>query len=210
MTKFEDAFNYVIDNEKGLNTDPDDRGGVTNWGISERFICSLAGTDNTIPVSGENKKYNDEHTWWTTVDDLMDKLKGLDDPIKSYIKSLDIIRTKLIYQKYFWLPIYDQIENQAICNYIFDMTVQHGKEKAAELVQRAFNAAIYLQELKIDGIFGNETLSNINDLSGGISAGGHILKCLLIAVRESLFRCIVAHDKTQEDKLEGWLKRCYR
>lgn len=195
MTKFDDAFNYVIDNEKGLNTDPTDRGGITNWGISERFIESLM-DDDLLPVHVSDEMYSFYRIF---------RGQKMYPSIAEYIKDLTPELSKQIYQKYFWLPIYDQIENQDICNYIFDMTVQHGGSKAAEITQRAINAYKWSRfYIIIDGIIGNETISEINRCD--------YMKLIpfMIAIRESLFLCIVAHDKTQEKFLDGWLKRCYR
>jgi lysozyme family protein len=205
MTKFDIAFDYVIENEKGLNNDPTDRGGITKYGISEKFIESLKGEYlNDLPFT-KSVKISSAHVNHITIEDIVSS--GCS--IKEYIISLEINQAKLIYQKYFWLPIYDQIEHQDICNYIFDMTVQHGHKKAAELVQRAINANWRDRFVEIDGIFGPYTLCEVNRHSTG-HATKLVFKSCLIAVRESLFRCIVAHDKTQDNKLEGWLKRCYR
>src|ERR1700733_3263186 len=42
MTDFECALNYVLDREGGLVENADDPGGITNFGISYRFLKSLA------------------------------------------------------------------------------------------------------------------------------------------------------------------------
>lgn len=202
MTKFDIAFDYVIENEGAeFVDDPTDRGGATKFGISETFVDSLNG-DEELPWEWKCGIMEEGRIVW-------DKVKSVD--VTSYIKSMTIIQAKLIYQKYFWIPIYEQIEDQDICNYIFDMTVQHGKKKAAELVQRGIKAYLgKVSSFKIDGIFGDETLSFINDSCFYHCDGVNIAKITLIVARESLFRCIVAHDKSQERFLEGWLKRCYR
>lgn len=207
MTKFDIAFDYVIENEgtKFVN-DPTDRGGATKFGISEKFINGLKYDDllifevaNSKPTEFVSIKKGDylniEHG----------SLYSYILQLTSYILQLTIEMAKWIYQKYFWLPIYDQIENQDICNYIFDMTVQHGKKKAAELTQRAVNAfTLGTDNLNIDGKFGTLTVAAVNKW------GRVNLMPLFIAVRESLFRCIVAHDKSQKKFLDGWIARCYR
>jgi len=185
-SKFDAAFDYVIENEKGLNTDPTDRGGITNFGISEKFIEGFQ-----LMLLPE------------------DILSTHYETARSYVKCLTMEKAKIIYATYIWLPIYEKIENQDILNFIFDMTVQHGRNKAAELVQRAINANWRHRFIEVDGKFGPATLSEVNSHSNGYATMSVFRSCL-IAVRESLFRCIAAHDKTQEDKLEGWLKRCYR
>jgi len=199
MTKFDIAFDYTIQYEgTKFVDDPDDEGGATKFGISEKFIKGLK-DDDLLPVKIDK---NRDPIWYKKGTEVIGH-------IKDYIHDLTIELAKLIYQKYFWLPIYDQIENQDICNYIFDMHVQHGKKKAAELTQRAISAYLGNGSFKIDGIFGNETLSFINDFCFYNCDGTNIAKITLIAVRESFYRCIVAHDKSQEQFLGGWLKRAY-
>src|SRR5690348_8452622 len=106
MTKFDIAFNYVIDNEKGLNTDPADRGGITNWGISERFIDSLDSFDK-LPwrIGGTPDQAGIVRTI-IAYSQKMDFI-GNKEKIKIYIRDLHIEDAKWIYQRYFWLPIYD-------------------------------------------------------------------------------------------------------
>lgn len=203
MSDFENAVNYVLENEGGLSIDPTDHGGVTNFGISKKFIESL-NDEEMLPIIDKNL-INDR----IIVPFNRDVRKCTILDFGLYIKELNPFHARIIYKKYFWLPIYEKIEDQHIADYIFDMHVQHGASKAAELVQRAINASCFNHaSLKLDGKLGHKTLAYINlfDLKVNLEA---FMSCL-ICVRESLFRCIVAHDKTQEDKLEGWLKRCYR
>jgi len=200
--KFDIAVNYVLENEKGLSTDKTDLGGITNFGISEKFLFNLKPKDE-LPI-----RTNDERKIaYLPVRVLFDQPSFL----KDYILYLSIERAKLIYKNYFWLPIYEEIDRQVICNYIFDMHVQHGPYKAAELVQRSLCASNeQINYIKIDGQFGENTLSEINGYHFRQLCDLESFVRCLISSRESLFRCIAAHDKTQESKLEGWLKRCYK
>lgn len=199
--KFNIAVNYVLENEGGLNTDKTDLGGITNFGISSKFIESLD-DKYYLPTTAYSRGTRESKEIGTFYVLHVKQSFG----IRHYIEYLTKESAKWIYQKYFWLPIYEKINNQDICNFIFDMHVQHGKRKTVELIQRAINAANDKRVLAIDGNFGNKTLEELNYYDNYYSR----VKSCLIAVRESLFRCIVAHDKTQENKLEGWLKRCYR
>lgn len=198
MSKFDEAFYYVIKNEGNeLSTDPTDRGGVSKFGISSKFLSLICTSNLVIPQYSVNKNIE----WFESRIMIVKE-------IISYVKNLDIHLAKLIYEEYFWKTIYEKINDQDIINYIFDMHVQHGEHKAIELTQRAINACLQKRCLKIDGIIGKITLNYFN--SSCMDLNYHYFKSCLKAVRESLFRCIVAHDKTQENKLEGWLRRCYR
>lgn len=41
MSDFDTAVNYVLRNERGLNESKNDRGGITNFGISLRFLKTV-------------------------------------------------------------------------------------------------------------------------------------------------------------------------
>ncbi len=41
MSKFEDAIDFVLANEGGLSNDPQDAGGLTNYGISQRMYPDI-------------------------------------------------------------------------------------------------------------------------------------------------------------------------
>jgi len=73
MAEFEPAFRRALDIEKGLNTHPADRGGITNFGISLRFLreCGLDLTGDGI--------VNDDD-----------------------IRALTVWRAREIYREYFW------------------------------------------------------------------------------------------------------------
>ncbi len=212
MGDFNQAFDYMIQYEGTQFVDnPDDKGGPTKFGISERFIFKNNFLPSWSPLLGDADNSNG-YEW------VASEWNGENN--KDYIRNLNIESAKLIYQKYFWLPIYEQIGSQQIANYIFDMTVQHGRGKAAELTQRAINSS-YAQashcHVIVDAKFGKDTLNSINSIINEkieakvvpCSLGIRVFRSALIAVRESLFRCIVAHYPSQKQFLDGWLKRAY-
>lgn len=41
MSRFEDAIDFVLENEGGLSNDPQDFGGLTNYGISKRMYPDI-------------------------------------------------------------------------------------------------------------------------------------------------------------------------
>jgi lysozyme family protein len=185
-TKFDKAFNFMIKNEGGFADYPEDRGGVTNFGISYKFLKSV-----------------EHHHACTTTSDR-----------KYFIKNMTIEQAKAIYKKHMWREAYEEIRQQELVNCVFDMCVHHGHKKAVEIVQRAYNAFMLTQDLDCDGLFGANTINALNEFSGSNGyvddhAYGELISCM-IAVRESLCRCIAAHDKSQRKFLAGWIKRCYK
>ena len=131
--KFLDAFDYVMRYEGGLNEDPDDKGGITNFGISIKFL----------------KTTGDKYC--------------KDGNYEQYIRSMTIDQAKEIYHAEFWLEVYEEIYADWIRKYIFDMAVNHGHSIAHKLVQRACYVADshWYREIINDGIFGEQTLNAV-------------------------------------------------
>ena len=138
MADFQVAISFVLENEKGLNENPHDRGGITNFGISLRFLKSIS----------------EEHL----------RLYGIYEvPFEQTIRDLTIDQAKKIYYGEFWAPgNFEKIINQEHANYIFDMAVNLGIATAIKLVQRACWAVQKdWEKLPDDGILGDQTIQAI-------------------------------------------------
>lgn len=181
---FDSAVNYVLENEDGLNTDnlENDDGGLTNHGISLRFLKQL-----TVQKLRSYGIWDHEITEKT-------------------IKDLTKEQAKLIYKNEFWLPIYNKINSQHLCNYIFDTAINLSPAVAHKIVQRALWAVdVQLRDrLLIDGVFGEVTLSAVNHYPFNVTMTA------LIAERAAYYRAIVASNISKERFLSGWLNRAYR
>lgn len=160
MANFESVIKFVLDNEGGLSENPRDPGGITNFGISFRFLKSLS------------------------PDDL--KRYGLHDPVtEDDVRGMTIDQAKAIYRGEFWEHApFEKIINGTLAKYIFDMAVNHGIGTATKLTQRAVWAANKKKDMiKDDGVFGAQTLQAIN------YSGFMLLPCLM-AVRADYCRAI--------------------
>lgn len=137
MDAFDIAVNYVLTREGGLSVNPNDRGGITKYGISLRFLKSLSSA-KSYGVFGE---IDDD----SIVDLRMDQ-------------AIDI------YKSEFWLKAnYDAIKNQNNINFIFDMHVNSGLSPAIKCVQRACWAVMRQKDIiRDDGILGEQTIAMIN------------------------------------------------
>lgn len=179
MANFDSAVNYVLKNEGGLVEDPSDPGGITNFGISLRFL-------REVPI--ENlKRYS-----------LFDPVTDKD------IRELTLEQAKLIYRGEFWeAGPFEKLQNQILCNYIFDMCVSFGITQAIKLVQRAVWSVQKKKDfIPDDGIFGPYTIQAINQAS-------FMLMFSMVAQRDGYYRQIVAVNPSRKPDLEGWLNRCY-
>ena len=138
MSEFESAVLYVLRNEGGLSENPHDPGGITNHGISFRFLKSI----------------------------LQERLKNygiFDEVNEDTIRHLTQDQAKLIYKGEFWnLAPFEKIYNQDFANYIFDMSINMGISPAIKCVQRACWAVMKRwDQLPDDGILGDRTLATI-------------------------------------------------
>jgi lysozyme family protein len=180
MAEFDKAVKFVLLNEGGLTESENDPGGITNYGISLRFL-------REVPAE-------------------ILKRCGIFDPITDQtIRELTEDQAKLLYRFCFWETAYfDKLMNQISANYIFDMCVQHGISQAIKLVQRAVNACQKTADyLKDDGVLGSKTVYAINLAS-------FMLHSAFIAERECFVRMLVEIDPRKERFLHGWIERCYR
>lgn len=135
MSSFDAAYAITVEQEGGLADDPNDHGGITNKGISLRFLqsCGLA--------------YDFDHN-------------GIVD--EREIRNLTDDQARLVYKLEFFYPL-SCINNQSILNYLFDTAVDCGISQAIKILQRALCAAFETMDVKIDGILGKKTLDLFNN-----------------------------------------------
>lgn len=136
--KFYFAVEYVLSKEGGLVDNPHDPGGITNFGISLRFLKSM-------PIE-RLKTY------------------GIFSAEPHDIIKMTKEQAKSIYKGEFWEHSkFDNIDDQDCCDFIFDMAVNMGISPAIKCAQRACWASARKKDtIKDDGILGEETLNLIN------------------------------------------------
>src|SRR5271168_2938653 len=144
MSSFDEAVDYVIGNEGGLEGDLDGRdpGGISNLGISLRLLKGIS--------ASSLRKYGIAGTPQTINTDT--------------IRDLTLDQAKAVYKGEFWdhAP-FGTINNQANCNYIFDMAVNQGIAPAIKCAQRACWAVQGIMNVTPDdGVMGEDTIDLIN------------------------------------------------
>ena len=179
MAQVDTCVQYVLGHEGGLTENPSDPGGITNFGISLRFLREL------------------------DPDDL--KRTGIFTEVSEQtIRELTKEQAEKIYFSEFWLKgPFDKVMNTNLAKYIFDMSVMHGLPQAVRITQRACCAAQKVKDyVKDDALFGAKTLQAINQAS-------FMLIPALIAQRTGYLRQLVAVNPKLELFLDGWLTRAF-
>ena len=131
--RFEYAINRILQHEGGYIDDLADSGGVTDYGISLRFLQE------------------------ESVDINHDGIINTTD-----IKNLTRDEAIVIYKKYWWDRYhYEVINSVQIVTKIFDMAVNMGASQAHKLTQQGLNNCG--NTLMVDGILGTNTLNAVNE-----------------------------------------------
>lgn len=179
MAQFESCVQYVLKHEGLLSEDKADPGGITNFGISLRFLREVDS-------------------------DTLKRIGIFEEVTEQTIRDLTQDQAEKLYYSEFWVKApFDKIQNGITGKYIFDMSVNHGLVEAIRLTQRACCAAQKVKDyVKDDSLFGAKTLSAVNQVS-------FMLIPALIATRAGYMRQLVAVNPRLEVFLEDWLTRCF-
>lgn len=179
MANFESCLAYVLGHEGGLTKDKADPGGITNFGISLRFL-------REVPA------------------DNLKRAGIFGDVTEQTIIDLTQDQAAKIYNSEFWVKApYEKIMNGIIGKYIFDMAVHHGLSRATKIIQRACCAAQKTKDyVNDDGVFGKKTLAAVNYAS-------FMLIPAMISERTGFMRQLVAVDPKLDVFLDGWLTRAF-
>lgn len=187
MSGFELAIPLVIKHEGGLVYDPVDPGGITNKGISLRFLRSLAQLHPEIIPQLDIDKNN-----------LLD---GED------VKAISLEDAAHLYRRYWWEPYgYENIKNQSLANKLLDLSINLGPKVAAKLLQKAYCQINSSKNLQIDGILGKNSFKYINELEKEQINKLLITFCDFAA---GYYQNLVKQYPVLKKFLNGWLRRVY-
>lgn len=134
---FQSCIKSILEHEGGLSLDKRDPGGVTQWGISLRYLRSIG-----YDINGDGK---------------IDKEDIIGLPVKGAIG---------IYRKYWWDKYrYSGFNELEIVEKVFDLAVNMGGMAAHKLLQIAINR-FREQPIVVDGLLGGQTFGAANHIEG--------------------------------------------
>jgi len=135
--RFQYCVGIILEHEGGLSIDKRDPGGVTQWGVSLRFLRTIG-----LDVDGDGKV--DEHD----------------------IIAISKPGAKEIYRKHWWDKYhYNAFNSLDVAAKVFDLSVNMGAMAAHKLLQIAINR-LSDKSITVDGLIGGQTLGAANSLCG--------------------------------------------
>lgn len=194
------AVNDLLQDEGGLVDDPVDRGGVTKYGISLRFLAAEGAFDEDADGRADFDLDSDGD------------IDGRDVRLLTHGDAI------FLYLKCFWRPLGCERLPVPIGEMVFDHAVNGGRTAAVKLLQRALNTctmefsrqAASFSPLKVDGVLGELTIARIAwSLQQPAIGLDRLVEAYRDAVRER-YRQIVARYPAQQRFLRGWLARAER
>lgn len=187
MSDFNEAIPIVLRHEGGFVNNPADPGGATNHGISLRYLRTLLTAEPQL-LTGLG-------------------LTSLNQVDVSFIQNLSTAQAQAIYYQDWWQKYqYGGISDQALANKVFDLAVNMGASRAAQLLQQACCTNAGYNCVNIDGMLGPHTFAYLNQL--GASQTGQLITefCTLAA---NYYRSLALEHPATAQFLSGWLNRVY-
>lgn len=179
--RFKVCVAHLFKLEGGLNDIRQDRGGITNFGISLRFAAAEARIDP------DTRRLLDM--------DMDGDVDGAD------IRDLTPDAAAAVYRRCFWDRYRCGELRPRMDGAVFDQAVNGGGISAVKLLQQAVNLARAWPELVVDGRIGPMTLKAANSADPGR------VITFMQSLARARYEAIVRADPTQSLFLRGWRVR---
>lgn len=177
MASFNIAHQFTAKWEGGLTDHPSDPGGITNHGVSLRWLRALGHDLGDIDGDGD-----------IDADD---------------IRVLTKTGAKQLFQRKFWEPYHLDSLPQLTATVHYDCVVNTGPRQATLLTQRACNSLVgpYGVKLVVDGIFGSQTRDFLTKYATPK------LATAMIEQRKGFYLALVRNKPALAPFERGWINR---
>ena len=180
MSNFETAITILLKHEGGFVNNVHDAGGITNYGVSLRFL-------KDHPELGDF-----DHDGDVDADD---------------IKNMSEDDAKNVYKTCWWDKFnYGLINDQTIATKTFDYSVNMGAKRAHIILQTALNTAFNLN-LTCDGSLGKMSFSAINNIISDDDKQ-QFISAYSDATWE-FYKKLITNNPDYEEFRNGWKNRAY-
>lgn len=191
MGSFKIAEFVTGKNEGGYAFNKKDYGGETMYGIARNFWPSWRGWDYIDRFKAEYAKASTKLS-----------LAGWINASAKATTEMEALRSGFYKQNFWNINNLDYINDQQLCNSVYDFGVNGGTSRAADFLQDAYN------NLRGSG----KALTNDSDIGpstiGAVNAfPARLLLTEYNRLREQHYRKRVAEDPSQREFLNGWLAR---
>jgi lysozyme family protein len=181
MSYLQEAVNFTRVNEGGVSNNPNDKGGLTNLGITLATLREVS-----AKVHGHEFDKNHDGT----IDGI--DLLMLDEDDQEYI----------ITDEGYWVPPLDRLV-RGICIKTFDFRFNMGIRSGTKILQTAVNN-ILSDSVAIDGVLGIQTITLANRIDQ------FNLYRSVVNVACIHYVAIAKYDSTQLGFVSGWINRAKR
>ena len=185
LSNFSIAQKFTAAAEGGLTDDPQDRGGITNYGVSLAFLTDLS-----------HGSQADKHA----LKDL-----GIDTAVnRQTIIRLTKNQAEGVFKYYFWDSLkLDELPLKMGC-LIYDAAVNHGRIWGVKLAQRGYNKVYPNESLVVDGKLGPKSRAALSS---------HDEACVhdaILDARNAYYDAIIKNRPSQKVFERGWKNRVKR
>ena len=182
--RFRQVLAAVLGEEGGLSDTPGDRGGLTNFGVTLRFLVAQGAIDPAIRARFDLNHDGD--------------LDGAD------IRLLTPEEAGGLYERCLWIRTGYCNLPAPIDGMLFDQAVNCGVVGANKLLQRAINS-LSRCPITVDGVLGDQTLIALR-VCLRLNSTARVVRAFRQAAMDH-YRAICVADPEQLRFLAGWLNR---
>lgn len=181
MSYFTQAHKFTAQWEGGLSDHPNDKGGITKYGVSIAFLFNIAQTQ-----AGR---------------DVLDRM-GIRLPVtRETIKALTPDQAAALFRWQFWDRLHLDDLHPRTALIVYDAAVNHGPARSVKLAQQACNIVSLRAKLDVDGALGPLTRAALK------ANNTPTMHAQAIEQRRRFYRNIVDNNPSQAVFLRGWLNR---